>query len=92
MPDLKQMDRVKKQLEKLSGVMQQIELVARENIHSQEDVLQVCGAMLAVTRNMYVDALGVVDSSRVFQAVADSFGIQEDILEIFKNEPKPTIH
>ena len=92
MPDLKQMDRVKKQLEKLSTMMQKFELVARENIHSQEDFLQVCGAMLAVTRNMYVDALGVVDSSRVFQAVADSFGIQEDILEIFKNESKPTIH
>ena len=92
MPDPKQMDRVKKQLEKLSTMMQKFESVARENIHSQEDFLQVCGAMLAVTRNMYVDALGVVDSSRVFQAVADSFGIQEDILEIFKHEPKPTIH
>ena len=92
MHDPEQMDKVKKQLEKLSSVMQQVEEVARSNIKSDEDVLQVCGAMLAVTRNMYVDALGVVDASKIFQAVADSFGIQEEILEIFKNEPKPTIH
>ena len=72
--------------------MQQVEEVARANIGSEEDVLQVCGAMLAVTRNMYADALGPLDASRVFHAAADSFGITEDILEIFKNQPKPTIH
>jgi len=72
--------------------MQQVEEVARANIGSEEDVLQVCGAMLAVTRNMYADALGPIDASKVFHAAADSFGITEDILEIFKNQPKPTIH
>ncbi len=92
MHDPEQMDKVKKQLEKLSSVMQQVEEVARSNIKSDEDVLQVCGAMLAVTRNMYADALGPVDASKVFHAAADSFGITEDILNIFRNEPKPTIH
>ena len=48
--------------------------------------------MLAVTRNMYADALGPLDASRVFHAAADSFGITEDILNIFRNESKPTIH
>ena len=92
MHDPEQMDKVKKQLEKLSSVMQQVEEVARSNIKSDEDVLQVCGAMLAVTRNMYADALGPVDASKVFHAAADSFGITEDILDIFRNESKPTIH
>ena len=92
MQDPEQMDKVKKQLEKLSFVMQQVEEVARSNIKSDEDVLQVCGAMLAVTRNMYADALGPLDASRIFQSVADSFGRTEDILDIFRNEPKPTIH
>jgi len=92
MRDPERMDKVKKQLEKLSSVMQQVEEVARANIGSEEDVLQVCGAMLAVTRNMYADALGPIDASKVFHAAADSFGITEDILEIFKNQPKPTIH
>ena len=92
MRDPEQTDKVKKQLEKLSTVMQQVEEVARANISSDEDVLQVCGAMLAVTRNMYADALGPLDASRVFHAAADSFGITEDILNIFRNESKPTIH
>ena len=92
MRDPDQTDKVKKQLEKLSSVMQQMEEVARANISSEEDVLQVCGAMLAVTRNMYVDALGPVDTRKIFQATADSFDYQEDILAIFRNEPKPTIH
>ena len=92
MQDPEQTDKVKKQLENLSTVMQQVENVARSNIGSEEDFLQVCGAMLAVTRNMYAEALGPVDASRVFQAAADSFGITEDILDIFRNESKPTIH
>ena len=92
MQDPEQTDKVKKQLEKLSTVMQQVENVARSNIGSEEDFFQVCGAMLAVTRYMYAEALGPVDASRVFQAAADSFGITEDILDIFRNESKPTIH
>ena len=92
MHDPEQTDKVKKQLEKLSSVMQQVEEVARSNIKSDEDVLQVCGAMLAVTRNMYADALGPVDASKVFPAAADSFGITVEILEMLRNEPKPTIH
>jgi hypothetical protein len=72
--------------------MQQVEEVARANIGSEEDVLQVCGAMLAVTRNMYADALGPIDASKIFHAAADSFGITEEILELFRHQPKPTIH
>ena len=92
MHDPEQTDKVKKQLEKLSSVMQQVEEVARANISSDEDVLQVCGSMLAVTRNMYADALGPLDASRVFHAAADSFSVTEDILDVFRREPKPTIH
>ena len=92
MHDQEQMDKVKKELEKLSAVMQKVEQAAREEIHSQEEFLQVCGAMLAVTRNMYVEALGPIDSSKIFQSVADSFGVQEEVLDIFRNVEKPTIH
>jgi hypothetical protein len=48
--------------------------------------------MLAVTRNMYADALGPIDASKIFHAAADSFGITEEILELFRHQPKPTIH
>ena len=93
MQDQKQTDKIKKQLEKLSTVMQKVEQLAKDEISSPEDYLQVCGALLAVTRNMYVEALGPVDTSRMFEAVAQSFHIQEEIIEVFQREGKPpTIH
>ena len=73
--------------------MQKVEQLAKEEISSPEDFLQVCGALLAVTRNMYVEALGPVDTSRMFEAVAQSFHIQEEIIEVFQRDGKPpTIH
>ena len=72
--------------------MQKVEEIARSEIKNQDDYLRVCGAILAVTRNLYVEALGPFDTARMFQAVADSFNLQEDILQLFKNEKGPTIH
>ena len=73
--------------------MQKVEQLAKEEISSPEDFLQVCGALLAVTRNMYVEALGPVDASRMFEAVAQSFHIQEELIEVFQRDGKsPTIH
>ena len=87
-----QTDKLKKELEKISTVMQKVEEIARSEIKNQDDYLRVCGAILAVTRNLYVEALGPFDTARMFQAVADSFNLQEDILQLFKNEKGPTIH
>ena len=93
MQDQKQTDKIKKQLEKLSTVMQRIEQVAKEEVNSPDDYLKVCGALLAVTRNMYVEALGPYDTARMFEAVAQSFHIQEDLIEVFQRDGKPpTIH
>ena len=72
--------------------MQRVEQLAKEEISSPEDYLQVCGALLAVTRNMYVEALGPVDTSRMFEAVAQSFHIQEELVEFFREGEKPTLH
>ena len=73
--------------------MQKVEQVAKEEVKTREDYLQVCGALLAVTRNMYVEALGPVDAARMFEAVANSFHIQEEIIEVFQRDGKsPTIH
>ena len=92
MQDQKHLDKVKKQLEKISYLMQRFENVARENISSQEEFLQVCGAMLAVVRNMYVEALGPDDAAKMFEALANTFQYQEDLLNIFHGAEKPTIH
>ena len=88
----KQTDKVKRQIEKMSIVMQRVEKLAREEISSREDYLQVCGALLAVTRNMYVEALGPFDTARMFEAVAQSFHIQEEIIEVLRDGKNPTIH
>ena len=88
----KQTDKIKKQLEKLSTVMQRVEQVAKEEIHSPDDYLQVCGALLAVTRNMYVEALGPYDTARMFEAVAHSFQVQEELLGVIHGGVKPTLH
>ena len=93
MPDHKQMDKVKRQLERISYLMQRFENTAREEISSREDYLQVCGAMLAVVRNMYVEALGPVDAARLFEALAQTFQLQEDMLNMFQlTEESTTIH
>ena len=64
--------------------MQKVEQVAKDEISLPEDYLQVCGALLAVTRNMYVEALGPYDAALIFETVAQSFKIQEDIIEVFR--------
>ena len=87
------MDKVKRQLERISYLMQRFENTAREEISSREDYLQVCGAMLAVVRNMYVEALGPVDAARMFDALANTFQYQDEILNMFQGvEENPTIH
>ena len=93
MQDQKQTDKIKKQLEKLSTVMQKVEQVAKEEISLPEDYLQVCGALLAVTRNMYVEALGPYDTARMFEAVAHSFNVQEELIKVLDHDGKiPTMH
>ena len=92
MQNQKQTDKIKKQLEKLSTVMQKVEQVAKEEVKTREDFLQVCGALLAVTRNMYVEALGPFDAARMFEAVANSFHVHENLIEVFRDGEKPTIH
>ena len=92
MQNQNQTDKIKKQLEKLGTVMQKVEEAARNEINSPDDYLKVCGALLAVTRNMYVEALGPYDTARMFEAVAHSFHVQEELLKIIHNGEKPTIH
>ena len=90
---IKQMDQLKNKIEKIAIAMKKIEEVATSEINSKEDYLQVCGALLAVTRNMYVEALGPVGASRMFQEVANTFMIQEELInELYYDEDAPTIH
>ena len=86
------MEQLKNKVAKIASAMKKIEEAASSEINSDDEYLQVCGAMLAVTRNMYVEALGPQGASRMFQEVANTFMIQEDLLEEFYYDDPPTIH
>ena len=83
--DQKQMDQ---KVVKISEVMQKLDKFVKNETKNPEDIILVASALLAVTRNIYVSALGIEDTARMFEAVADSFVVTEEFLEHFK----PTIH
>ena len=86
------MELLKSKVEKIASAMKKIEDVAYSEINNNEEYLQVCGAMLAVTRNMYVEALGSHGAARMFQEVANTFMVQEELLQQFYPDEYPTIH
>jgi len=92
MPKTKQMEVLKSKVNKIATAMKKFEEVAHGEINSNEEYLQVCGALLAVTRNMYVEALGSHGAARMFQEVANTFMVQEELIDQFYPEEKPTIH
>ena len=83
--DQKQMDQ---KVVKISEVMQKLDKFVKNETKNPEDIILVASALLAVTRNIYVSALGIEDTARMFEAVADSFIVTERFIEQFK----PTIH
>jgi hypothetical protein len=68
--------------------MQKVDQLVRNETKNPEDILLVASALLAVTRNIYVSTLGIQDTARMFEAVADSFIMTEKFIEHLK----PTIH
>jgi|TARA_R100001443_G_scaffold73499_1_gene81417 hypothetical protein len=77
---------------KLRDAMAKIEEAAHSEINKEEDYLQVCGALMAVTRNMYEKALGSEQTKQMFVAVADSFEYESEIMQVLKDHVNPTIH
>ena len=76
-------------VQKISDIMQKAELLIKEELaNSPEDAVLIASGLLAVTRNLYVQTLGIDGAVRMFEAVADSFVITEQFLE----NNKPTIH
>ena len=86
------MELLKSKVAKIASAMKKFEEAAQSEINNNEEYLQVCGALLAVTRNMYVEALGSHGAARMFQEVANTFMIQEELLDQFYPEEEPTIH
>jgi hypothetical protein len=76
-------------IQKISDVMRKAELLIQEELSgAPEDAPLVASGLLAVTRNLYVQTLGIDGAVKMFEAVADSFVITEEFLDHIK----PTIH
>jgi prephenate dehydrogenase len=89
MPDPKEME---KQITLISETMQQIEELVRCKVKTHDDFMAVCSALMAVTRNMYLESLSAEETAQIFRAVSDTMFATEEMLYKFKNLPKPTIH
>ena len=76
------------QIKIINKAMQSLEKTARSEIKKDEDKLLVASALMAVTRNLYVEAIGADDTAQVFASIADSFFLTEEMIEQYK----PTIH
>ena len=68
--------------------MQTLEMAARKEIKKDEDKLLIASALMAVTRNLYVETIGANDTAQVFASIADSFFLTQEMIEQYK----PTIH
>ena len=73
---------------KINDAMIALEKVARAQMKTDEDKLLVASALMAVTRNLYVEAVGPRDTAHIFATIVDSFDMMEDMLQQYK----PTIH
>ena len=76
------------QIKIINKAMQSLEKTVRSEIKKDEDKLLVASALMAITRNLYVESIGVDDTIKVFEAITDSFHITEDMLK----KMRPTIH
>ena len=74
----------------ISDAMQEIDTLAISLIKRPEDALLVCAALMAITRQRYIETLGPSQTSFIFQAVVDSF---EFMTMVEREMTKPiTIH
>ena len=73
---------------KINDAMIALEKVARAQMKTDEDKLLVASALMAVTRNLYLETLGPEDTARIFASIVESFEFVEKILQ----HNRPTIH
>jgi len=62
-----------KNVKTISDAMQEIDTLATSLIKKPEDALLVCAALMAITRQRYIETLGPSQTSFIFQSVVNSF-------------------
>jgi len=80
-------------LDKIAKVMQKAEEFAMREINgNSDDQLLVAAGLAAVTRNLYINALGPEEAQKVFEVMLDSFIVADEIIGGVYTHQKPTIH
>ena len=78
---------------KIADVMHKAEQLIMEELKDNpgHDLLVAAGLM-AVTRNLYIHALGPHEAQKVFAVMLDSFIVADEIYHGDDHAEKPTIH
>ena len=77
---------------KITQIMRKAEELALKEIdNNPENQLIVAASLMAVTRNLYLHALGPYEAQKMFEVIMDSFVITDDIFQN-ASQQKPTIH
>ena len=80
-------------ISKIAEVMQKAEKLVVEEVKGKpEDQLIVAAGLMAVTRNLYIHALGAKEAQKVFEVMLDSFIMVDEIYLQVDQHEKPTIH
>ena len=84
---------VNQKIDKIAEIMQKAEqLVMKELKKNPGHDLLVAAGLMAVTRNLYIHALGPEEAQKVFEVMIDSFIIADEIYWQANQHGKPTIH
>jgi len=84
--------KLEKQINLISSAMKKIEETARSMVRDNDDYMSVCSAMMAVTRNMYLETLTIEETASIFETVAESMIVTQDMIHTFQHAANPTIH
>ena len=78
---------------KIAEVMKKAEqLVMNELKDSPGNDLLIAAGLMAVTRNLYIHALGPAEAQKIFAVMLDSFIVVDEIQYGADHAAKPTIH
>ena len=84
---------VNQKIDKIAEIMQKAEqLVMKELKKNPGHDLMVAAGLMAVTRNLYIHALGPEEAQKIFAVMLDSFIVVDEIQYGMDHAAKPTIH
>ena len=84
---------VNQKIDKIAEIMQKAEqLVMKELKDNPGHDLLVAAGLMAVTRNLYIHALGPEEAQKIFAVMLDSFIIAEEMYYGGNHDTPPTIH